>query len=68
VALRALRRTVCTELAVGLNIVVIAALLVAQLPGRDAPRASPPRALAVPTTSLKSPLDTRVPPAPVRPG
>ncbi len=34
---RALRRDVRMELAIGLNIVVIAALLVAQIPGRSAP-------------------------------
>ena len=63
-ALRGLRRNVRVELAIGLNIVVIAALLVAQLPGRDAPRAPAPRALAVPTQSLESPLDTGALPAP----
>jgi putative copper export protein len=41
-ALRAVRRNVRTELAIGLNIVVIAALLVAQIPGRDAPSAAAP--------------------------
>jgi copper transport protein len=67
-ALRGLRRNVRVELAIGLNIVVIAALLVAQVPGRDAPRAPAPRALAVPTQSLQSPLDTGALPAPARPG
>lgn len=39
-AMRAVRRNVRMELAIGLNIVVIAALLVAQIPGRYAPPAT----------------------------
>jgi copper transport protein len=62
-ALRGLRRDVRVELAVGLNIVVIAALLVAQVPGRDAPRTHAPPARSVPTQSLESPLVTGVAPA-----
>lgn len=41
-ALRALRRNVRTEVVIALNIVAIAALLVAQIPGRDAPTLAPP--------------------------
>jgi hypothetical protein len=67
-ALRALRRSVRAELAIGLNIVVIAALLVAQIPGRDAPRTRPPLALPTPTQTLKSPLVTGALPLPARPG
>jgi copper transport protein len=67
-ALRALRRNVRAELAIGLNIVLVAALLVAQVPGRDAPRARPPVALPAPTQTLKSPLVTGALPLPVRPG
>jgi copper transport protein len=43
---RALRRNARVEVAIGLNIVLIAALLVAQIPGRDAP--SPARAKSPP--------------------
>ena len=53
-ALNAVRRRVRAELAIGLNIVVIAALLVAQVPGRDAPapgRAKAPAAQAAPSTA-----------------
>jgi copper transport protein len=46
--LPAVRRRVHVELAVGLNIVVIAALLVAQVPGRDAPSAPRVKAAIAP--------------------
>jgi hypothetical protein len=55
-ALRALRRNARTELAIGLNIVVIAALLVAQIPGRDAPAAA--------RTAAPAAREAAAPPAP----
>jgi copper transport protein len=55
-ALRMLRRNVRAELAIGLNIVLVAALLVAQIPGRDVPRTQPPRLPATAVQTLKSPL------------
>ena len=63
-ALRALRHNVRAELAIGLNIVLIAALLVAQVPGRDVPRTPPPRSPLTPVQTLASPLVSGALPAP----